>query len=93
MTETGFEIIEVTEWSYATSRVFTGSRSASRPVKDGPLTMIVRCKACGRQWTARKWPSSLKPGTFYRLPMSIQITCGNPACEQDDVVANSAIPA
>jgi len=89
MPETGFEIIAVTEWTYVTPRVFTGGRNLSHPIKDGPLTMIVRCKACGLKWTARKWPTGLQPGTFYRLPMAIQITWGNPACEQNDVVANS----
>lgn len=91
MADTGFEIVQVSEWKYVTSRVLTGSRSPSPPVKDGPAAMIVRCKACATQWTARQWPTGLKPGTFYRLPMSVQITCKNPACEQDDVVANSVI--
>jgi hypothetical protein len=93
MVDTGFEIVQVTEWNYVTSHVFKGSRIPSAPVKDGPAAMIVRCKACATQWTARQWSTGLKPGTFYRLRMSVQITCRNPACEQDHVVANSEVGA
>ncbi len=84
----GFEVFKVTEWRYSKT-----NDSAAQTFRDGPSAMQVRCFDCGTSWIARESLAQFQPGSFYRLPLSIQLTCKNKTCGQHSLIGNGNIPS